>query len=154
MPSHVWGPLLGAAIVVVGPLLVDDMFPRLGAEIVITELAHHLRVPVLILSLAYLSISLDDSGFFRWCALQVVRVGGGDGRRLLLAVFLGVSVLTFFTSNDIVILAVTPILIHVGTSARIHNLTPFLIAEFFAANTASMGLYIGNPTNIILGDAG
>jgi arsenical pump membrane protein len=80
-----------------------------------------------------------------------VRLARGSGLRLLLAVFIGVSVITFFTSNDIVILAMTPILIHVGSNARIRNLTPLLMTQFIAANTASMGLYIGNPTNIVIG---
>ncbi len=32
-------------------------------------------------------------------------------------------------------------------------MVPLLIAQFVAANTLSMGLYIGSPTNIVLGDA-
>jgi arsenical pump membrane protein len=108
---------------------------------------------LLILAFAYLSLSLDDSGFFNWCSLRIVRAGAGSGRRLLVWLFLGVSLLTFFTSNDIVILTMTPILIYAGRNAEIANLTPYLVCLFVAANTASMGLYTGNPTNILIGDA-
>lgn len=155
--SHVWGPVLGAAALLVVshvplPSLALEL-PSLSWDVVWTELTGHLGVPTLILAFAYLSLSLDDSGFFEWCSLKLMRAGRGSNRRLLVAVFLGVSVLTFFTSNDIVVLSVTPILIHLGNNSRIRNLVPLLMAEFIAANTASMGLYIGNPTNIVIGNA-
>jgi len=153
VPSHVWGPLVGMVTLVVGPSVMAGAFPQVGLSALTAEVVGGLDVIVLILSLAYLASSLDDSGFFRWCALRVTRAAAGDGTRLLLWTFLGVSALTFFTSNDIVILAVTPILIHIAVQAKIRNVTPLLFAQFFAANTASMGLYIGNPTNMVIGRA-
>jgi arsenical pump membrane protein len=63
-----------------------------------------------------------------------------------------VSLLTVFTSNDIIILTFTPFIYYFATNARIDP-KPYLIAEFFAANTWSMMLYIGNPTNILLAAA-
>jgi arsenical pump membrane protein len=157
LPSHVWGPVLGAAalfLVSQAPVAALGIeVPELGWGIVWEELTGHLGVPILILSFAYLSISLDDSGFFNWCSLKLMRAGRGSGRRLIVSVFLGVSLLTFFTSNDIVILSITPILIYLGNHARIRNLVPLLTTQFIAANTASMGLYIGNPTNIVIGNA-
>jgi arsenical pump membrane protein len=155
IPGHVWGPPLG-----VGGLLLATQVaarttggPAISWSGVSSELAVRFGVPILILCFAYLSISLDESGFFRWCSMKLLRVGGGSGKRLLLCLFVGVSALTFFTSNDIVILTVTPILIDLGNRARIRNMVPFLLALFVAANTASMGLYIGNPTNVVVGSA-
>jgi arsenical pump membrane protein len=110
-------------------------------------------IVLLIMSFAYLSISLDRSGFFEYCSLLIVRRAGGDGIKLLVFLYLLCSVLTFFTSNDIVIISITPIILYVGKNARIQNLIPLLISQFMAANTLSMGLYIGSPTNIVLGDA-
>lgn len=157
VPSHVWAPAIGAGAVLLVPLLSQALFgvalPRLGAKEIATEMSGRLAVPVLILSLSYLSLSLDASGFFEWFSLEMVRFGAGSGRRLLASVFVGVSLMTFFTSNDIVILSVTPVLIYLGRHARLQNLTPFLLAQFVAANTASMGLYIGNPTNVVIGSA-
>jgi arsenical pump membrane protein len=60
-----------------------------------------------------------------------------------------VSILTIFTSNDIVILTFTPFICYFCKNAKINPL-PYLIAEFAAANTYSMMLIIGNPTNIYL----
>jgi arsenical pump membrane protein len=151
IPGHVVGPVLGALAILALPGATELL--GVGVGTIGTEILEHGHVPVLILALAYLSISLDESGIFDWCSLHMMRAGRGDGRRLLVAVYLSVSVLTLFTSNDIVILSMTPILLHLARNARIRNLTPFLMAQFVAANTASMGLYVGNPTNIVIGAA-
>src|SRR5690606_24043971 len=131
VPAHVWGPLGGAAAVLVAG---DGGFLAAALAGVPSGLA----VPALILALAYLSVSLDESGFFEWFASRIMALGRGSGRRLLLAVFLGVSVVTFFTSNDIVIVAMTPAVMHLGHRAGIRDLRPFLLTLFVAANTASM----------------
>ncbi len=114
--------------------------------------AAKVSIILLILSFSYLSISLDISGFFRSAATYVVALAGGNGHRLLVYVYLFCSALTYFTSNDIVILSMTPLLMHVGDCSSIRDLIPLLVTQFIAANTASMGLLVGSPTNIILGE--
>jgi arsenical pump membrane protein len=111
------------------------------------------QLVVLILAFAFASISLDRSRFFEWSAFRIASRAGGDGGRLLTLMFLLCSGLTFVTSNDIVVVAMTPIILEVGRQAGLRNLVPLLISQFVAANTLSMGLYIGTPTNIVLGDA-
>jgi arsenical pump membrane protein len=54
-----------------------------------------------------------------------------------------------FTSNDVVILTLTPFLIFFAKHSDIDPI-PFIIVEFAAANTWSMIFIIGNPTNIYL----
>lgn len=153
--AHLWAPFAGAVATIVVPHVLNGFapmsLPEMDGAILRQELVSNFDVPILILSLAYMSISLDSSGFFNWCSLQIIRSGRGNGRHLLLNLFLGISVLTYLTSNDIVILSMTPILVYLGRNARIKNLTPYLITQFIAANTASMALYIGNPTNIVIG---
>lgn len=113
------------------------------------------KIPIilLIISFAYLSISLDISGFFKESAAYVVKAAKGDGRRLLVYIYCLCSFLTYFSSNDIVIISLTPLTIHIGDCSSIKNIVPLLITQFIAANTAAMGLLVGSPTNIILGDA-
>ena len=65
---------------------------------------------------------------------------------------LPISVLTIFTSNDIIILSFTPFICYFAKNAKI-NPIPYLAAEFVAANTWSMAIIIGNPTNIYLATA-
>lgn len=109
-------------------------------------------VIIFILSLSYICISLDCTGFFEHVSLRVIRASGASGFRLFAYLFLLTSFLTMFTSNDVVILTVTYVILYVSMHARIDPV-PFLIAQFFAANVLSMGLYIGNPTNIVIAEA-
>ncbi|MDD1672216.1 MAG: hypothetical protein LUO82_04380 [Methanomicrobiales archaeon] len=109
-------------------------------------------VLILFLSMVFMSIFLDITGFFEYCARLALQYAGGDGRRLFFALYVVVSVLTTFTSNDIIVLTFTPFIFYFTRDAGI-NPRPYLIAEFFAANTWSMMLYIGNPTNIVLATA-
>ena len=59
------------------------------------------------------------------------------------------AILTVFTSNDVVILTFTPFICFFCKRTHVNPL-PYLIAEFAAANTWSLFLLIGNPTNIYL----
>jgi len=107
---------------------------------------------ILISSLSYICTSLDFTGFFEYIALRVVKRAGSSGRRLFVYLFLLTSFLTLFTSNDVVILTITPIILYTCSNVATSPV-PFLFAQFFAANIAGMGLYVGNPTNIVVADA-
>jgi len=111
-----------------------------------------LGILALFLSMVFISIFLDITGVFEFCARVALRWAGTDGRRLFYAIYFVVSVLTIFTSNDIIILTFTPLVCYFTKHARL-NPIPYLMAEFFAANTWSMLLYVGNPTNIVIAGA-
>lgn len=108
-----------------------------------------LKILVLFFSMTSLSVYLDVLGFFRFLANAVLKRAGHNQKTLFLMLYLTVSVLTVFTSNDIIILTFTPFICFFAKKAKISPL-PYLIAEFVAANTWSMALIIGNPTNIYL----
>jgi arsenical pump membrane protein len=107
---------------------------------------------ILFFALAYCSISLDSTGLFDFLAVKAVNASNGSGWRLFFAFFFLSSVITIATSNDIVILTLTPIIAAVTQHAKIDPM-PLLYAQFFAANIWSMSLFIGNPTNIIVAQA-
>ncbi|KAI8828079.1 arsenical pump membrane protein-domain-containing protein [Chytriomyces cf. hyalinus JEL632] len=107
---------------------------------------------VLVFSLALLCIAIDETGLFRWVAWLVAKNGGSSGRKLFFNFYVLSAVLTFLTSNDVVVLTVTPILIYFTRSAKIDP-APYLMSSFWVCNIASMGLYIGNPTNVIVAQA-
>ncbi|KAJ3060218.1 hypothetical protein HDU98_003782, partial [Podochytrium sp. JEL0797] len=107
---------------------------------------------ILVFSLATLCIYIDETGLFRNIAFVVTKRGGSDTRKLFRNLFLLSVVLTILTSNDVVVLTVTPILVYFAKSAKI-NAVPFLTSGFWVCNVASMGLYIGNPTNVIVAQA-
>ena len=109
-----------------------------------------MKILVLFISMTILSIYLDELGFFRYLANKTLKRAGKDQTKLFVYLFLIVSVLTVFTSNDVIILSFTPFICYFAKNAKI-NAIPYLAAEFVAANTWSMALIIGNPTNIYLG---
>ncbi|MCL2218394.1 MAG: SLC13 family permease [Chitinispirillia bacterium] len=109
-----------------------------------------LKILALFLSMTLLSVFLDEMGFFRYLANLAVQKCGGNQVRLFIIFYCMVSALTVFTSNDVVILTFTPFICYFAKNANVDSV-PYLVSEFVAANTASMLLIIGNPTNIYLG---
>ncbi|KAJ2395120.1 hypothetical protein GGI23_004425, partial [Coemansia sp. RSA 2559] len=109
-------------------------------------------IVILIFALAYICISLDQSGLLSYIAMHVTKRWGRNGRLLLVCFYLLSTIMAVLTSNDVVVLCLTPI-ICVFSDVTGADAEPFLIAMFVSANTASMALYIGNPTNIIASQA-
>ncbi len=110
------------------------------------------KILVIFFTVAYASVSTDITGIFDVIALKIVQFAKGNTSKLFLFFYFFASILTVFTSNDIVILTLTPIIFYLGKHAKL-NILPFLFAEFFGANTLSMMLVIGNPTNIIVAES-
>ena len=108
-----------------------------------------IKILALFLSLTFLSVYLDELGFFRRLAFSMLRHARGSQKKLFLCLYFLVSVLTVFTSNDVVVLTFTPFICCFCKEERISPV-PYLVGEFVAANTWSMALVIGNPTNIYL----
>lgn len=108
-----------------------------------------IKILVLFLSMTVQSIFLDEIGMFRYCANVALSRAKGSQLKLFFSLYIVTSVLTVFTSNDIIILTFTPFICYFAKNARI-NPIPFLFTEFVAANTWSMALIIGNPTNVYL----
>lgn len=144
--TYFLGALLGPILILAGGLLTgQQVLDGLNGESGLQPLG----ILTLFVSMVFMSIFLDITGFFEGCARAALRYAKADGTRLFFALYAVVSVLTVFTSNDIVILTLTPFVYYFARHAGV-NPKPYLVAEFFAANTWSMALYIGNPTNILL----
>ncbi|MDE7384234.1 MAG: hypothetical protein K2M84_00600 [Anaeroplasmataceae bacterium] len=111
-----------------------------------------LKILVLFISMTILSIFLDEIGFFRYIAVSSAHKLKGSQMKLFFGFYALISILTIFTSNDIIILTFTPFICYYAKNTKI-NPIPYLVLEFVAANTWSMALIIGNPTNIYLASA-
>lgn len=138
--------LIGAVVLTASSLApIQETFKQLTAPNSINPI----KILALFFSMTILSIYLDEVGLFRYLASVATRKAQ-ESQFWLFLIFYGLtSVLTVFTSNDIVILTLTPFIVFFAKSTKINPL-PYLIAEFAAANTWSMMLIIGNPTNIYL----
>lgn len=95
---------------------------------------------------AYVSFSAKHTGLFAYIAEKTL-LGNWSGVKISLVIFLVSGALCFLTDNDIVILTLTPILLHVHGRYDIRNL---LLIQFAAANTFSIFSLISNPTNVII----
>lgn len=107
------------------------------------------KILILFFSMTFLSIYLDELNFFKFLASKASKKANNSQLALFFILYLLVSILTIFTSNDIVILTFTPFICYFCKNAKINPL-PYIVSEFAAANTYSMILIIGNPTNIYL----
>ena len=108
-----------------------------------------LKILLLFISMTFLSVFLDEMGFFKYLAVRATKRANSGQLSLFLILYFLVSLLTIFTSNDVVILTFTPFICYFAKHTKI-NPVPYLVAEFAGANTWSMMLVIGNPTNIYL----
>ncbi len=146
LPTYPIAALAGALALIVSGLLP---IPRLTAGLTSAGAVNPIKILVLFFSMTSLSVYLDEVGFFKYLAAAALRRAGGRQSRLFLLLYALVATLTVFTSNDVIILTFTPFICYFTKSARIDPM-PYLFAEFVAANTWSMALVIGNPTNIYL----
>ncbi len=141
--------LVGALVIIVSGLVNPSyLFEALTQNSSINPL----KILVLFISMTMLSIFLDEVGFFRYLANLTLKKAKSSQMKLFVTLYVVVSILTVFTSNDIIVLTFTPFICYFAKNAKINPL-PYLIAEFIAANTMSMTLIIGNPTNIYIATA-
>lgn len=103
----------------------------------------------LLFSLMVVSAQFRLSGFYSHVTRRLAVMDASPGT--LLAVLIGTAaLLSAMLANDIVCLAMTPILVE-GCRRRSLNPIPFLLALACAANVGSAATLIGNPQNMLIG---
>lgn len=138
--------LIGALILLSFSLApINEVWDQLIAN----SSVNPLKIIILFFSMTALSIFLDEVGLFKYLANLATKRAKNNQFILFTILYFLVAALTIFTSNDIVILTFTPFICFFCKNSKI-NPIPYLVAEFVAANTWSMILIIGNPTNIYL----
>ena len=108
-----------------------------------------IKILILFFSMTMISVFLDELGLFRFLASVASSKAKGNQYLLFFLLYVLTAISTIFTSNDVVILTLTPFICFFSKRSKI-NPIPYLVAEFAAANTWSLMLLIGNPTNIYL----
>ncbi|KAJ7653275.1 hypothetical protein DFH06DRAFT_1205183 [Mycena polygramma] len=139
-------PILAIAILwaaqCLGPTQIRD-------GIVGTDGVKPYNILILFFSLAYMAITLDITGVLQAAAFWVSNKGGSNGWKLYLYFYLMLTVLSVFLGNDPVILSGTAFLVYYTKVSELNPIS-WLMSEFAAANTASMVLFVGNPTNVVI----
>lgn len=102
----------------------------------------------LLFGLMVVSATFVLAGFYDWAAARIASLQVGP--KALLAVFIAVSALfSAVLTNDVVVVAMTPLLVQI-TLSRGLNPVPFLLGFCFAANAGSAGTLIGSPQNMMV----
>ncbi len=131
--------LLGAiALVASGKMSLDEAWGAIDVPTI-----------ALLLGLMVISAQFRLGGFYSKLTRQL-----GEGQRspaaLLALVIAAAGALSAVLANDIVCLAMAPVLIEVCTHRRL-NPVPYLLGLACAANVGSAATLIGNPQNMLIG---
>jgi Na+/H+ antiporter NhaD/arsenite permease-like protein len=133
--------LLGAiAIVATGRLSADEAWQAIDMPTV-----------ALLFGLMVVSAQFRLGGFYGEVVRRVAAHAAGP-ERLLLGIVLVAGGLSAVLANDIVCLAMAPLLIDICAQRRLAAL-PYLLALACASNVGSAATLIGNPQNMLIGQS-
>jgi Na+/H+ antiporter NhaD/arsenite permease-like protein len=107
---------------------------------------------IVLFGLMVLSAQFAACGFYDWCSARIAATHASPVAILALTVAVA-GVLSAVLANDIVVFAMTPMLVK-GLRERRLDPRPYLIALASAANAGSTATVIGNPQNILIGQVG
>ncbi|WP_311064326.1 SLC13 family permease [Halomonas sp. DWK9] len=153
---------LGMAVGRLPGLQVDRSWIALAAACVLLvtgtvhleDIAGHIDIGALVLLMALMLVSAQFgfSGVYSQLSEWMTRHAEKPSKLLLGVVLLG-GVLSALLVNDIVAFALTPLLCQ-ALLARGLDPRPFLLALAMSCNAGSAASLIGNPQNILIGQAG
>lgn len=109
----------------------------------------HLPTVILLFSFMVVSAQMRLGGFYDWITHRFVSLSFSPPG-LLGALIFGVAALSAVFSNDIVCLAVAPVLIDACQRRHLDPM-PYLLALACASNIGSAVTLIGNPQNMLIG---
>lgn len=106
----------------------------------------------LLLGMMIIVSVLKSTGFFQMASVYAVRLGRGNLRRTvsMLAVF--IAILSAFLDNVTTLLIFAPILFLVSDAAEVDP-SKVLVLGVIASNVGGMATMIGDPPNIVIGNA-
>src|SRR2546428_1962181 len=116
------------------------------------EAAQSIHLPTLILLFSFMVVSAQMrlGGFYTWVTRRLAALPLSPPL-LLAALIVVVAALSAVFSNDVVCLAVAPVLIEACLARRLDP-GPYLLSLARAANAGSAATLIGNPENMLIGD--
>jgi Na+/H+ antiporter NhaD/arsenite permease-like protein len=133
--------LLGAiAILASGRLTLEEAARAVDAHTI-----------ALLFGLMVISAQFRLGGFYTETVRRIA-AQSGSADTLLLSVIIAAGALSSVLANDIVCLAMTPMLIEVCARRQLTPL-PFLLALACASNVGSAATLIGNPQNMFIGES-
>lgn len=104
----------------------------------------------MLFGLMLISIQLEMAGVYGYLSALITRIRTEPPILLALLIVL-VGTLSAFLTNDVVAVAVTPVVLAICLH-RGMNPVPFLLAIAFAANAGAVATIIGSPQNILIAE--
>lgn len=148
------GRVPGLAIDRTGVALLGLIVLLASGDLTLDQAGEAVDMPTitLLFALMILSAQFEHSGFYGWVASRIIRATRNP--KTLLAVLIAVTgALAAVFTNDVVVFALTP-LVAAGLMSQKLDPRPYLIGLAGAANAGSAATLIGNPQNILIGQAG
>jgi Na+/H+ antiporter NhaD/arsenite permease-like protein len=148
------GRVPGLAVDRTGVALLGLIVLLASGDLSLDEAGRAVDMPTiaLLFALMILSAQFEQSGFYGFVARRVTRWARHPGS--LLAILIAVTgILSAILTNDVIAFAFTP-LVCAGLLAQKLDPRPYLVALAGAANAGSAATLIGNPQNILIGQAG
>jgi len=145
------GRIPGLALDRTGVALLGAIVLLTVGRVRVSELATVIDLPTiaLLFGLMVVSAQFRMSGFYTRLVRRIAEIEASP--ELLMGFLIAVvGVLSALLANDIVCLAVAPVLVE-GCARRSLNPKPFLLALACAANVGSAATIIGNPQNMLIG---
>lgn len=96
--------------------------------------------------------SFEPTRIFDYLAMQMVRLAGGQGKRLLLGIVAITTAICAVLPNATTVMLLAPLLPPIATELGV-NFVPLLILMVFVANSAGLLTLVGDPATFIVGDA-
>jgi Na+/H+ antiporter NhaD/arsenite permease-like protein len=112
-------------------------------------LSIHLPTLLLLFSFMVVSAQMRLGGFYAWVTLRIASLPLAAAP-LLAAMMAAVAALSAVFSNDVVCLAVAPVLCEICVRRGLDPV-PYLLGLACAANVGSAATLIGNPQNMLIG---
>lgn len=148
------GRIPGLAVDRTGVALLGLIVLLASGDLTLDEAGRAVDMPTiaLLFALMILSAQFEHSGFYVWIANRITHAAHSP--KILLAVLIAVTgALAAIFTNDVVVFALTPLVV-TGLALRQVDPRPYLVGLAGAANAGSAATLIGNPQNILIGQAG
>jgi Na+/H+ antiporter NhaD/arsenite permease-like protein len=148
------GRVPGLALDRTGVALLGLIVLLASGDLPLDEAGRAIDMPTiaLLFALMILSAQFESSGFYGWVAERATHAAKNP--KAVLAVLVAVTgFLSALLTNDVIAVALTP-LVAAGLMAQGLEARPYLVALAGAANAGSAATLIGNPQNILIGQAG
>ena len=147
------GRVPGLAVDRTGVALLGLIVLLATGDLSLAEAGSAIDMPTiaLLFALMILSAQFESSGFYGWVAERATHAAKNP--KAVLAILVAVvGVLSALLTNDVIAVALTP-LVAAGLMAQGLEARPYLVALAGAANAGSAATLIGNPQNILIGQA-